>query len=192
MANINFTMTSVDDKQMTSQAAKTSRPAIYRKLMLNSEQAQKVFRRYFQQVDHHSFSISVISRAHGHFVQAEAVEIGVRECIKKMQSQVLQSMQTVEQLSQDLGIDNQGLVTRPQSYVACISNSMSLEYLGLLIQVDHYLCRYETLVILGQYSYSDRQHETYEWQRQLIRLAKRIRTESHGLRHYHRARSTTV
>ena len=170
---------------------RSSRPSIVRKVCLHSEQAQRVFKRYFSQLDHAMFSISVISRAHGHDHYAKQIEHQIKNELKETEQTLAKKYAQVKVLRERLSIAEVEEMTRPITVRANISSYLALEFLQLIQNMDEFLCKFEPLVILGEIEYSERQSVTYEWQQHLIGLVKRVRSYSDELRQYHKTRAAS-
>ena len=172
------------------ESSRSSRPVVVREFTLKSEQAQRVFRRNFQYVDHHAFSISIISRAHGNHLQADKAEQALKQEFERIGTLLQQDMEKIKLFRNELGISEGGLMSNPQKVKAEISANLSMEYLQLLRVMDEFLCLFEPLVILGEIDYDQRQSITYEWQRKMTRLARVIRHHSDHLRKIHQSQKT--
>ncbi len=172
------------------ESSRSSRPVVVREFTLKSEQAQRVFRRNFQYVDHHAFSISIISRAHGNQLQAEQAEQALKQEFEHIRALLQQDMEKIRLFRQQLGISENGLMSNPHKVRAEISANLSMEYLQLLRMMDEFLCLFEPLVILGEIDYDRRQSITYEWQRKMTRLARVIRHHSDNLRRIHQSQNS--
>lgn len=171
--------------------AGTSRPLIVREICLHTEQAQRVYKRCFRQLNHHAFSISVITRSHGHEQQARDAEREVRSLFGELRAELETEIARLQKLFDELELLDEGNCSRPGQYRVEISSRMAFDYLQVLCLMDRYLGLFEILVILGEIDYQQRQSVTHSWQQKLTRLARRVRAVADELRHFHRQNSVT-
>ena len=172
------------DKQY--EESKSSRPVIEREFILYSEQAQRVYRRNFQQVDNNAFSISVISRAHGNYSQAALAEKNIKSQLAQNGEKLDLESSRIKVLRDKIGLDDQGFMSNPLSVKARLSANLSMEFLQLLTKMDDFLCLFEPLVILGEIDYDQRQAITFDWQKRMTKLCAVIRTYAEDLRSLHK------
>ncbi len=168
------------DKQY--EESKSSRPVIEREVILYSEQAQRVYRRNFQQVDNNAFSISVISRAHGNYSQAALAEKDIKNQLAQNCEKLDLELDRIKVLRERIGLVDEGVMSNPLSVKARLSANLSMEFLQLLTKMDDFLCLFEPLVILGEIDYDQRQAITFDWQKRMNKLCTVIRTYAEDLR----------
>ncbi len=164
---------------------RSSRPAIIKTLLLQSEQAQNVYRKNFRQLDRHAFSISIISRARMHQEKAEKAEYKISEMFAKVNDDLGLHIDRLKHLYQKSSIEEQCTMSNPLSVKAKITTRLSMEFLALIEKLDCFLCLFEPLVILGQISYEQRQSVTFQWQDRLNKLATSVRIRSQEIREWH-------
>ncbi|VAW73115.1 hypothetical protein MNBD_GAMMA12-520 [hydrothermal vent metagenome] len=177
----------MSDNDTKNDQMRSSRPAIIKTVLLQSEQAQNVYRKSFRQLDRHTFSISIISRARMHQDKAEKAEWAISEIFAEVNDDLELHIDRLTHLYQKLAIKEQSVMSNPLSVKAKITTRLSLEFLGLVEKLDHFLCMFEPLVILGQISYEQRQTVTFQWQDRLNKLSTNVRIKSQEIREWHTA-----
>ena len=182
-------MTDTDTK---NDHMRSSRPAIIKSLLLQSEQAQNVYRKSFRQLDRHAFSISIISRARMHQERAEAAEKNISKLFHEVDEDLDLHIERLKHLYQKVAAEEQTLMSNPLSVKAKITTRLSMEYLALIEKLDQFLCMFEPLVILGHISYEQRQTVTFQWQERMNKLATRVRIKSQEIRAWHNEQNQEI
>ena len=181
----------MSDNESKNDQMRSSRPAIIKTLLLQSEQAQNVYRKSFRQLDRHAFSISIISRARMHQDKAEKAEQKISGMFAKVNDDLDLHIERLKHLYQKSSIDEQTAMSNPLNIKAKITTRLSMEFLALIEKLDNFLCMFEPLVILGQISYEQRQTVTFQWQDRLNKLATNVRIRSQEIREWHAGQKET-
>jgi len=176
----------MSEVEKNNDQTRSSRPAILKQLLLQSEQAQNVFRKSFREVDRHSFSISIISRARRHQQKAIQAEHEISALFAKLDSDLDIHIERLEHVYEKASIDAQGVMSNPYSTRTKVSTRLSMDYLMLIEKLDRFLCLFEPLVILGQISYDQRQTVTFQWQDRMHKVATKVRIMSQDIRAWHK------
>ncbi len=153
----------------------TSRPVINQEAEFGSYQAQQVFKRSYAVTSRSFYLLSVVQRALTReeiVVQVEAVVDGLLDEISKRLSDEIERL---IKLCNESGIDPQPNFNKPQRVQAEIASPRAGRYLGQIQQLDRVIGLIALLWLSGVRNDSQYAAECYLWQRNLTRLANRIR-----------------
>jgi hypothetical protein len=150
-------------------------PVLSYALTLNSDFAQRVYRRTWERLKPDLFVLTVRTRRSRQHEAAKAIENIITDAFSKTRRDLSADLERTEVL-----IDHVKLTDFPQykqalSTQATYSTPRAKEFLLLLQQMDQLLIRYDALWLNGHIETHIREDRSHNWSRRLIKICNRLR-----------------
>ena len=151
-----------------------SRPVFDQQVVLQSEQAQRVYEREFRRVVEALYAIDVILRIIGDSQEADSVENMVSEMIAECAEEIKSEQARFDKLREDNGITATPRYTHPGQVLIRIVSPQAAQFAALLRNMDALLVSLDTLWLCGVMGNKQRGNGVYQWQQRLLRLGREI------------------
>ena len=143
-------------------------------MVLQSEQAQRVYEREFRRVVEALYAIDVILRIIGDSQEADSVENMVSEMIAECAEEIKSEQARFDKLREDNGITATPRYTHPGQVLIRIVSPQAAQFAALLRNMDALLVSLDTLWLCGAMGNKQRGNGVYQWQQRLLRLGREI------------------
>ena len=143
-------------------------------MVLQSEQAQRVYEREFRRVVEALYAIDVILRIIGDSQEADSVENMVSEMIAECAEEIKSEQARFDKLREDNGITATPRYTHPGQVLIRIVSPQAAQFAALLRNMDALLVSLDTLWLCGVMGNKQRGNGVYQWQQRLLRLGREI------------------
>jgi len=157
-----------------AKARSYSRPVFDQQVILQSEQAQRVYEREFRRVVEALYAIDVILRIIGDSQEADSVESMVSEMIGECAKEIKNEQARFDKLKEDNGITAIPRYTHPGQVQIRIVSPQAAQFAALLRSMDALMISLDTLWLCGVMGNKQRGNGVYQWQQRLLRLGRRI------------------
>ena len=157
-----------------AKARSYSRPVFDQQVILQSEQAQRVYEREFRRVVEALYAIDVILRIIGDSQEADTVESMVTEMIAECANEIKNEQARFDKLKEDNGITAIPRYTHPGQVQIRIVSPQAAQFAALLRNMDALMISLDTLWLCGVMGNKQRGNGVYQWQQRLLRLGRRI------------------
>ncbi|MCX7110035.1 MAG: hypothetical protein NTX45_07885 [Proteobacteria bacterium] len=157
-----------------AKARSYSRPVFDQQVILQSEQAQRVYEREFRRVVEALYAIDVILRIIGDSQEADSVEGMVSEMIGECANEIKNEQARFDKLKEDNGITVTPRYTHPGQVQIRIVSPQAAQFAALLRNMDALMISLDTLWLCGVMGNKQRGNGVYQWQQRLLRLGRRI------------------
>ena len=147
-----------------------SRPVFDQQVILQSEQAQRVYEREFRRVVEALYAIDVILRIIGDSQEADSVESMVSEMIAECADEIKSEQARFDKLREDNGITAIPRYTHPGQVQIRIVSPQAAQFAALLQKMDALMISLDTLWLCGVMGNKQRGNGVYQWQQRLLRL----------------------
>lgn len=144
-------------------------------LQLNTDFAQRVYKRSFDRLKADLYVLTVRTRSSGMDEAAKAIETVIAEAFASARKDLESELERSDALLDDVKLSDlpeyEGAVTTKAKY----STPRAKEYLDLLLKMDQLLMRYDALWLAGHIETQPRVARSQNWQRRMIKIANRLR-----------------
>lgn len=144
-------------------------------LQLNTDFAQRVYKRAFDRLKADLYVLTVRTRSSGMDEAAKAIETIISEAFasarKDLESELERSDALLDAVKLSDLPEYEGALTTKAKY----STPRAKEYLDLLQKMDQLLMRYDALWLAGHIETQPRVARSQNWQRRMIKVANRLR-----------------
>lgn len=158
----------------TTSAVRTT-PVWSCSVTLNTDYAQRVFRRYYDKVRGDLFILTVRTRATGLDEAANVLETMLSEEFGALRKDLQDELARTEALMEKVKLDRVPSYEGALSLQAQYSTPRAKEYLDVIVQMDQLLQNYDALWLTGYIETHARVNRSQNWQRRLIKTANRLR-----------------
>ncbi|MCK9172816.1 MAG: hypothetical protein M0O99_04945 [Desulfuromonas thiophila] len=153
-----------------------NRGTIENSVVLNSFQAQEVFRRTYELTNAALYSLGPILRAVVNEDEDVEKVVGlVKATLEKVQKEIADERARLELLLKNNEIFDTVKFTKPQTVIAEISSPHSATYLGLVAGIDSIVAQMTALWLHGIVSDKDYSNRLFQWQRRMRRVSLDLR-----------------
>jgi hypothetical protein len=144
-------------------------------LQLNTDFAQRVYKRSFDRLKADLYVLTVRTRSSGMDEAAKAIETIISEAFASARKDLESELERSDALLDDVKLSDlpeyEGALTTKAKY----STPRAKEYLDLLQKMDQLLMRYDALWLAGHIETQPRVARSQNWQRRMIKIANRLR-----------------
>lgn len=144
-------------------------------LQLNTDFAQRVYKRSFDRLKADLYVLTVRTRSSGMDEAAKAIETVISEAFASARKDLESELERSDALLDDVKLSDlpeyEGALTTQAKY----STPRAKEYLDLLLKMDQLLMRYDALWLAGHIETQPRVARSQNWQRRMIKIANRLR-----------------
>lgn len=144
-------------------------------LQLNTDFAQRVYKRSFDRLKADLYVLTVRTRSSGMDEAAKAIEVLISEAFASARKDLESELERSDALLDDVKLSDlpeyEGTLTTKAKY----STPRAKEYLDLLLKMDQLLMRYDALWLAGHIETQPRVARSQNWQRRMIKIANRLR-----------------
>lgn len=144
-------------------------------ITLNTDFAQRVFKRTWDRLKGDLFVLTVRTRASGMDEAARAIEDVISEGFDSARKDLDSELARSEALLDSVKLTELPTYKGAQVLEAEYSTPRAKEFLHLLMQMDQLLMRYDALWLTGNIETHPRVQRSQNWQRRLIKIANRLR-----------------
>lgn len=152
-----------------------SHPIIQQQASLGSYQAQRVYDRTFKETSRSLYQISLVLKSIASEEQAAAAEKVVDDDMQKMEKSLNDEIKRLHALAEENGITSEPSFTNPLEVTLEISSQKTARYAGMIYKLDTVMGLLSLLWLTGVRTDHQYQAETYLWQRNMMKMANRIR-----------------
>ena len=145
------------------------------KITLNTDFAQRVYRRTWDRLKADLYVLTVRTRSSGMDDAAKAIESVISEAFEHARKDIEGDLARSEAIMDDVKLTELPTYKGAQTVEAEYSTPRAKEFLNLLLQMDQLLTRYDALWLTGQIETQQRIQRSQNWQRRLIKIANRLR-----------------
>jgi hypothetical protein len=168
---------------MTDVAPPASSPSVTARTMpvlsvtvrLNTEFAQRVYRRCFDRLKGDLYVLTVRTYAGGMDEAARAIETTLSEAFDTVRKDLDSELERTDVLLDHLKMQDLAEYEGAQPIKAMYSTPRAKEFLDLLCKMDQLLMRYDALWLSGNIEPKQRWTRCQNWQRRLTKVANRLR-----------------
>lgn len=153
-------------------------PALRVDVTLNTEFAQRVYKRAWDRLKGDIFILTVRSRSVGRDDIAETSEQLLRDHFDKLRKDLSTDIARTDHLMDQLAITELGQYAGAKTIAAEFTTPQAKQYLDLVLSADQLIMRLDALWLNGEIDTKACKVRSYECQRRLIKLANRIRQVS--------------
>lgn len=150
-------------------------PTLRVDITLNTDFAQRVYRRVWDRLKADIYILTVRSRAVGRDDIAETSEQLLRDQFKKLQTDLSADIERADILLDKLGITELGQYGGAVTKVAEYTTPQAKQYLDLVLSMDQLIMRLDALWLNGEIETKACKVRSHEWKRRIVKLANRIR-----------------
>ena len=152
-----------------------SRPAFERSLSLETEMAQRFIEREYPKVEYALYHFEVVLRVMGNAERADYLEGLAVEMVAALQKAITLEFQRLNKIREDHGVLERPVYGHPGVHKVLVASPLGHQFLALVQQLDELMISLDALWLLGILSNQQRANAIYQWQRNLLRLTRRIR-----------------
>lgn len=161
-----------------------SRPNLVDSLTLDTEVAQRIYQRTFQEVLRNVYSLSIVARiVSDDETSTDELNDLVVEKFSGMSELLDKEMARLKKLRDDNAITASPKYSNPLELEVEVSSPLASQYLQLIKKLDLIVKLLDCLWLAEELTAKQKLRGEYEWQRRLIKLANQIRDT------YNRSRS---
>lgn len=144
-------------------------------LRLNTDFAQRVYRRAFDRLKADLYVLTVRTRASGMDEAADAIEAIISEAFASARKDLEAELERSDVLLDDVKLSDMAEYERALVTQAAYSTPRAREFLDLLLKLDQLLMRYDALWLSGYIETRPRVARSQNWQRRMVKIANRLR-----------------
>lgn len=144
-------------------------------LQLNTDFAQRVYKRSFDRLKADLFVLTVRTCASGMDEAAKAIEKIISEAFASARKDLDAELERSDALLDSVKLSDLPEYEGALSTKAKYSTPRAKEYLDLLMKMDQLLMRYDALWLAGHIETQPRVARSHNWQRRMIKIANRLR-----------------
>jgi hypothetical protein len=142
---------------------------------LNTEFAQRVYKRCFDRLKADLYVLTVRTRAGGMDEAAKAIETILSEAFGSVRKDLDSELERSDALLDDVKLTDLAEYDGVPTIKAAYSTPRAKEFLDLLLKMDQLLMRYDALWLSGHIETQQRWARCQNWQRRLTKVANRLR-----------------
>ncbi|MBL8265844.1 hypothetical protein [Steroidobacter sp.] len=150
-------------------------PVLSVNVKLNTEFAQRVYKRCFDRLKGDLYVLTVRTHAGGMDEAAQAIETILTETFASVRKDLDSEMERSDVLLDSVKLNELADYEGVTSIKATYSTPRAKEFLDLLIKMDQLLMRYDALWLTGNIESRQRWTRCQNWQRRLTKVANRLR-----------------
>jgi hypothetical protein len=151
-------------------------------LALNTDFAQRVYRRCWDQLKGDLYVLTVRTRTNRAHETAGAIERIITEAFQKTRQDLASDLERTEVLLDHVKLTDLPVYEGLLSTNATYSTPRAKEFLLLIQQMDQLLMRYDALWLGGFVETQARVDRSQNWQRRMIKICNRLRELAHRTR----------
>lgn len=144
-------------------------------LQLNTDFAQRVYKRSFDRLKADLFVLTVRTCASGMDEAAKAIETIISEAFASARKDLDAELERSDALLDSVKLSDLPEYEGALNTKAKYSTPRAKEYLDLLMKMDQLLMRYDALWLAGHIETQPRVARSHNWQRRMIKIANRLR-----------------
>lgn len=153
-----------------------SLPSLTQRLVLDTEEAQRVYQRTFSEILKNLYYLSVIARISSDDERAidelnEQVEVKFVDFFDCLEDEAVR----LSALCYDNAVTALPTYSMPLEVDVDVSSPMAKRYLQLLIKLDRIVKLLDSLWLSEHFTAKQKLRGTYEWQRKLVKVANQVR-----------------
>jgi hypothetical protein len=150
-------------------------PVLSYALTLNTDFAQRVFRRTWERLKPDLYVLTVRTRASRQHEAAKAIEAIITDAFAKTRRDLATDLERTEVLMDHLKVTDFPKYKQTLNTEATYSTPRAKEFLLLLQQMDQLLIRYDALWLNGHIETHIRVDRSQNWQRRMVKICNRLR-----------------
>jgi hypothetical protein len=150
-------------------------PVLSVNVKLNTEFAQRVYKRCFDRLKGDLYVLTVRTHAGGMDEAAQAIENILTETFASVRKDLDSEMERSDVLLDSVKLNELADYEGVTSIKATFSTPRAKEFLDLLIKMDQLLMRYDALWLTGNIESRQRWTRCQNWQRRMTKVANRLR-----------------
>jgi hypothetical protein len=150
-------------------------PVLSYALALNTDFAQRVFRRTWERLKPDLYVLTVRTRASRQHEAAKAIEAIITDAFAKTRRDLAADLERTEVLIDHVKVTDFPKYKQTLNTDATYSTPRAKEFLLLLQQMDQLLIRYDALWLNGHIETHIRVDRSQNWQRRMIKICNRLR-----------------
>jgi hypothetical protein len=150
-------------------------PVLSVNVKLNTEFAQRVYKRCFDRLKGDLYVLTVRTHAGGMDEAAQAIETILTETFASVRKDLDSEMERSDVLLDSVKLHELADYEGVTSIKATYSTPRAKEFLDLLVKMDQLLMRYDALWLTGNIESRQRWTRCQNWQRRLTKVANRLR-----------------
>ena len=160
-----------------------SRPAFERTLNLETELAQRIVEREYPKVEYALYHVEVVLRVMGETDRADGLESLVVSLIERLEKNIHAESARFMKLREDNGILDRPVYAHPGLHKVLVASPLGHQFLSLIQTLDGLMISLDALWLLGVFSNQQRANAIDQWQKNMLRLSRRLRgIPSRGIR----------
>lgn len=160
-----------------------SRPAFERTLNLETELAQRIVEREYPKVEYALYHVEVVLRVVGETDRADVLEALAVDLISTLEKAIHAESCRFMKLREDNGILDRPVYAHPGLHRILVASPLGHQFLSLIQTLDDLMISLDALWLLGVFTNQQRANAIYQWQKNILRLSRRIRgIPSRGIR----------
>lgn len=160
-----------------------SRPAFERTLNLETELAQRIVEREYPKVEYALYHVEVVLRVMGETDRADGLESLVVSLIARLEKNIHAESARFMKLREDNGILDRPVYAHPGLHKVLVASPLGHQFLSLIQTLDGLMISLDALWLLGVFSNQQRANAIDQWQKNMLRLSRRLRgIPSRGIR----------
>jgi hypothetical protein len=144
-------------------------------ITLNTDFGQRVYKRAWDRLKADLYVLTVRTRSSGMDEAARAIETVISEAFESARKDLEAELARIETLMDSVKLTELPAYKGAQTLQAEYSTPRAKEFLGLIVQMDQLLMRYDALWLTGHIETHPRVQRSQNWQRRLIKIANRLR-----------------
>jgi hypothetical protein len=144
-------------------------------IVLNTDFAQRVYKRAWDRLKADLYVLTVRTRSSGMDEAARAIEAMISEGFESARKDLTAELARSEALMDSVKLTELPVYKGAQTIQAEYSTPRAKEFLNLLTQMDQLLMRYDALWLNAHIETQPRVQRSQNWQRRLIKTANRLR-----------------
>jgi hypothetical protein len=144
-------------------------------IVLNTDFAQRVYKRSWDRLKADLYVLTVRTRSSGMDEAARAIEAMISEGFESARKDLTAELARSEALMDSVKLTDLPTYKGAQTIEAEYSTPRAKEFLNLLTQMDQLLVRYDALWLNAHIETQPRVQRSQNWQRRLIKVANRLR-----------------
>lgn len=152
-----------------------SRPAFERSLNLETELAQRMVEREYPKVEYALYHVEVVLRVMGESDRADGLETLVLSLIARLEKNIRAESARFMKLREDNGILDRPVYAHPGLHKVLVASPLGHQFLSLIQTLDELMISLDALWLLGVFSNQQRANAVYQWQKNMLRLSRRLR-----------------
>ncbi len=150
-------------------------PVLTCTIRLNTDFAQRVYKRTWDRLKGDLYVLTVRTRSNGMEEAAKAIETILSEAFGSARKDLDEELARTDTLIDDVKLTDLPEYEGALESQAKFSTPRAKEYLNLILKLDQLLMRYDALWLAGFIETQPRVQRSYNWQRRLIKIANRLR-----------------